>query len=122
MNGKALKALRTDINAALEEVRIKHNLDELAAANASYREEGSFTFQLKGREAGGMSERAVKYTHNYQLYGLPPLGTKFTTFDGKDFEITGWISRKNVQCKHAGKSYRVRMESVKRHTSEQPYS
>jgi len=87
-----LKAMRADIDKALESVRVKYNLDELHAGNATYSLEGSFSFKLEGLVSGGLSSEALAYQQNAKWMGLPELGATFIN-RGEKFEIVGLRTR-----------------------------
>lgn len=100
-----LKAIRDDMNAALDAVRVKHDLQSLSCAKCVYFAD-NFTMKVEGIVAGGLSRDAKLYNES-RFLGLPPLGFAFTS-KGEKFVTTGLnTTGTKVYCKREsdGKTY-----------------
>ena len=81
-------ALRPEINAALAEIAKKHNLKNLQLGNGTYSAGGNFQWKLEGICSGGLDKDAERYKNSAAMFGLPPLGTKFS-IGGRSYEAVG---------------------------------
>jgi len=68
-----LKAIRADIDSALQAVASKHNLASLKCGSVAYTMT-TFSFKLDGLAAGGKTVEAQRYESNAAALKLPPLG------------------------------------------------
>ncbi len=104
-----LRAIRADIDAALVSIATKHGCPELKLGNASYSQEGSFTFKLNGVIGGGLTKEASAYEHYRSMFPkMPQLNSKFND-RGTEFYVRG-LAGKSVQIERIsdGKAYRMR--------------
>jgi len=86
---ETMKALREEIDRALEALVKKHKLQELKVGHASFDpQSGSFTFQLKGVVEGGLTPEASRYLQAGAALGLPPLGSELR-ISGKSYTVVG---------------------------------
>jgi hypothetical protein len=85
------KVLRADITAALATVAQKHGID-IKPGSGRF-SPTSFTIKIEAavRNDNGeaQSKDRVAYINNAMTLGLPKIGTRFTSYTGGEFEITG---------------------------------
>ena len=116
-----LKDIRPEIEAALEEVGIKHGII-FNCANAKFTNL-DFTFQLKGEviDAGdGKSKAEAEWEKDSYLYGLQDVkfGARFQS-NSKVFFISGIDFKKHkypiLANDSEGRGYKFEADSIKRH-------
>jgi hypothetical protein len=115
LNSETLRAIRADMNAALESVRLKYKLSSLAAECATYDPAGHFTFKVEGTMEGCFDRIAHAYESTQHLYpGLPPLGAT-VVLKGSTYTVEGRRNSKVVVQKVAnGKTYTTTVDTLAR--------
>ena len=104
------------INAKLAELEAEHGLTVTLDGRITYGG-GSLTGKVTAVGEGGSSPTAQDYKLQAMFYGLPELGTKLRSNDGKVLEIVGWNSKaqkNNVLLRdQSGKGFHCPPEYVK---------
>lgn len=114
-----LRALRSDINAALAPLATKYGLTKLAAGNASY-SAGAFTMKLEGLATGGLTKEEQRYDKHratgWQMQWLPARGAA-VLYGGDQFTATGINSTGTkvigTFAKRPGKSFIVPVDLLR---------
>lgn len=102
-----IKAIREDLQKALDEIGAKYGYRMTTGAKTTYDEQGNFMTRLTANKVGAKTKEQVLYERYAEVYTLPPLGTAVKFKDGSVFITEGLTARGKILLSLNGKRYKM---------------